>query len=148
MIWPPGSLLLPPPAFHAWIISGEVLWVGPSCLMHYPVPYIPPPPVPAGGLDQGRPLLSCLGASTQTVCQVKHSRGGFSISLHDTVDGPSACVELSCAEHLALPQQNQAPCWDGRARRKRAALGNQTQLRVPAFRTLAARSYRGTPRDA
>lgn len=48
MIRPPGSLPTPTPAFHSWRISGEVLWVGPSCLMHYLVPYIPPPLVPAG----------------------------------------------------------------------------------------------------
>lgn len=109
----------PTPAFPSWRISGEVLWVGPSCLMHYPVPYIPTPHVPAGGLEKGGTVLAGPRRLTHNLCQV-------CMMLYWETNPPVRTVLCRMSRTAA---STQAPFWNGLARTRSGALGNPTKLR-------------------
>lgn len=99
MIWPPGSLSTPTSCF-----SGEVLRVGPSCLIYYPVPYIPSPLVPAGDLRREEQcchawmVLRMPYVDWTTAAKVHRSLGYIVERLSARVDCP--VLHISCS-HLA-----------------------------------------------
>lgn len=160
MIWPPGALfrpplqptlLLPPPPLHSQRISGEVLGVGPSCLMHYPVPYIPPSLAPAGDL-RGKEAR-CHVWTVFRILRVKFTTAArVYLSLHDIEGRPPGRADC--------PVQNASHCRSSSSTLLKWACAekagstwkphsvksflNTTQGHL----SLPNRSQRGPPRDA
>lgn len=105
---------LPPPALHSWRISGEVLWVGLSCLMYKPVPYIRPQIVPA---QERGTELSCVDGFTHTVPNFRGLYRSLWKDRSPLLESPALNISQCCKQDKHLADM-------GVFVESRAALGN------------------------
>lgn len=98
--------------FQSWRFLGEVLWVGPSCLMYYPVPYILSPLFSCRGHEDGRQCcqvrmllrITLRQVTLNWFCTSLHHLGRPSVRLDHPVLNISHCrstlQKWACAEEV------------------------------------------------